>query len=202
MDMYNLTVNQLIDTLKRKGLAVFEADTKDYNLNYVGVRSKNQKPNAFDDMFYMFWKYKGEWKMVKHTGTTDPGLFWLQKPTNVDGTAILKKGQYRGTWQQGLHQGKYPALVQRKAVTVTRDDDKDSVLDFDATKEKTGFFGINHHRTGTKMKSTQVDRWSAGCQVRNDPKQYEEFWKIILESGKIWGNSYTYTLIDEADLNS
>lgn len=198
--MYDLTVDQLIDTLENKGHVVFKNDSKNYNINYIGVRSNSRKPNKFDDMFYIFWKYQGKWNLVKHTGTTDPGMYWLENPINVDGTAILKEGQHRGCWKIGKHQGKYDALVQKKAVTVLRDDDEDNELDFDTEKERTGFFGINHHRANSKYESVQVDKWSAGCQVRNNPEEYKEFWDIIEESAKNWGDSFTYTLIKESDI--
>lgn len=202
MDMYNLTVEQLIDVVGKKGHTVFKNDTKDYNINYIGVRSKNRTPNAFDDMFYIFWKYQGKWTLIKHTGTTDPGTYYLEDPCNVEGTAILKPGQYRGCWKKGLHQGKYDALVQKLAVTVLRDDDEDNELDFNTEKEETGFFGINHHRANSKYESTQVDRWSAGCQVRNDPEEYSEFMEVVDKACEIWGDSYTYTLIEEKDLET
>lgn len=197
--MYNLTVDQLIDALKKKGYVVFMNDSKDFNINYVGVRSNTRVSNKFDDMFYIFWKHQGKWNIVAHTGTTDPGTYYLETPINVEGTGILKPGQYRGAWKKGLHRGKYEGLVQRKPVTLLRDDNKDNVLDFDTDKEEIGFFGVNHHKTGSRI-STQVDRWSAACQVRNSPAEYDEFMAIVDNSIEIWGNSFTYTLIEEKDL--
>lgn len=197
MDIYNLSVEELEAAYEMLGYPVFRNESKEFNLNYCGVRSKERKPNAFDDMFYMWFYFEGKVRVFKHTGTTDPGTYWLENPINVEGTAILKPDFYGGAWKQGYHRGKYPALVQRLAVTVLRDDDKDNELDFDTTKEETGFFGINHHRSNPNYESKQVDKWSAGCQVRNNPEQYEEFWGLIVKAGENWGDAYSYGLVEE-----
>jgi len=196
----DLSADQLIETLKAKGYVIFENDTQEYNLNIIGIRAISREPNSFDDLFVVMWKYSGSWYFHVHTGTTDPGTYWLEHPLNKLGTAILKPGQYRGCWQLGLHQGKYDALTQRKKVTVLRDDDKDKELDFDTAKEETGFFGINQHRANSKWESVQVDKWSAGCQVRNDPDEYDDFIYWCKQAEKLYGNSFTYTLIEEKDL--
>ena len=119
---------------------------------------------------------------------------------NVKGTAILKEGQYRSCWKIGKHQGKYTALVQRKPVTVIRDADRDAEYDYDSGVAEKGLFGINIHRSNSKRESTQVDKWSAGCQVFANPWEYDVFIKICEESADIFGNSFSYTLINEEDL--
>jgi len=119
---------------------------------------------------------------------------------NVEGTAILKEGQHRGAWKLGKHKG-YEALVQRKEVTVIRDGNKDGILDLDSGYEETGFFGINHHRANAKNESTQVDKWSAGCQVTADPHLYDVFIKLCQESAEVWGEGLTYTLLNIEDFS-
>ena len=65
--------------------------------------------------------------------------------------------------------------------------------------EEIGFTDIHHaSQTG---KSTNVDNWSAGCQVIADIKNWNEFIGLCQESVKIFGNSFTYTLINEKDLD-
>ena len=55
-----INIRGLIRQLKRKGYVVYD---KPYQLNIVGVRSDNTKPNKFDDLIYVFWKTdKGFWK--------------------------------------------------------------------------------------------------------------------------------------------
>lgn len=192
------SIGEVIDTLSEKGYAIFQNDDKPYNLNYVGIRDISGV-NSFNDVFIVFWKYKGQWSSIKWKGTTDPGTYWLQNPMNPHGTAILKEGQWRGCWKLGKHQGKYEALVQRKEVTVIRDGNKDNVLNLEAGYEDTGFFGINHHRANSKSESTQIDKWSAGCQVTANPHEYDVFIQICKEAQEIWGEGLTYTLLNKTD---
>jgi hypothetical protein len=192
--MITVSVDKLIAALKKKGYKVAEDDTKNYNLNIVGIRNSTQVPNSFDDTIVMFWKFQGKWNIRTFPCTTEPGNYWLLNPSNVLGTGILKEGQYIDTWEIALHQGKYEALCQRKPVTAIRDFDKDAQLDFNApdlttlkkttTKtatetidkwtdaagkvmwiEATGLYGINIHRANENGKSVLVDKWSAACQV-------------------------------------
>lgn len=182
-----------------KGYKVFESDTKPLNLNYIGIRDTSGV-NKFNDYLVLFWKYKGQWSSFYRPATTDPGTYWLNNPMNVEGTAILKEGQHRGAWKLGKHKG-YEALVQRKEVTVIRDGNKDGILDLDSGYEETGFFGINHHRANAKNESTQVDKWSAGCQVTADPHLYDVFIKLCQESAEVWGEGLTYTLLNVEDFS-
>lgn len=127
------TVDKIISVLKTKGYPVAEDDSKDHNLNLVGIRSNNTIPNSFDDLFTVFWKYNSAWTLRVFPCTTDPGSTWLldkDGKSNPAGTGILKEGYYKDLWHLGLHQGKYEALKQCSPVTVIRDFDKDNVLDF------------------------------------------------------------------------
>jgi len=80
-----------------------------------------------------------------YPATTDPGLYYLWHPSCPSGTAILKEDQYLNCFKLGLHKGKYKALVQAKPLTVIRDYNRDSVLNYNSGKEETGMFGINIH---------------------------------------------------------
>ena len=198
-----MEIKDIIRVMTRKGYAVFENDSKALNLNYIGIRDL-ASVNTFNDMFVMFWKYRGQWSSFWRPGTTDPGTHWLNNPMNTHGTAILKEGQYRGGYKIGLHRNKYTALVQRKEVTVIRDGNKDGVLDIegDDAYEDTGYFGINHHRANSKNESVQVNKWSAGCQVTADPHLYDVFIQLCQESAEVWGEGLTYTLLNIEDFKS
>jgi len=192
-------VRKLIDVMKRKGYVVFEDERKDYNLNIVGVRSENKTPGKFDDTLYVFWKFKGKWTLHSYSITTDPGQYYLKHPMNVNGTVILKPGQYRGMWKIGLHKGKYKALVQARPVTVIRDRNKDDILDFDSPNEQTGMFGINLHHASSYGVSENVGRWSAGCQVFADIEEFNEMMDLAERAKANWGNSFSYTLLEQKD---
>jgi hypothetical protein len=191
------SIRALISTLKSKGYEVYDAPNK---LNIVGVRSNTTKPNKFDDKIYAFWKEPtGDWKGKYWTATTDPGTYYLNNPLSNLGTAILKQGQYKDAYAIGLHKGQYTALVQTKPVTVIRDYDRNAVLDFYNGREETGLFGINIHKAGKD--SSEVDQWSAGCQVFSKSNDFAEFIDLTQKQKSLYGNKFTYTLIDERSYN-
>ena len=191
-------VKSIIAVLEKKEYAVFKSDKRPFNLNLVGIRTSDNSENSFNDWFTIFWKYGGVWNQIIHPITTDPGTYWRKNPINTDGTAILKPGQYKKLWSLGLHQGKYEALKQTNKCVVYRDNDKDVELETDG-KEYSGLFGINYHRANAKKTSSQVDKWSAGCQVCPDPQIFEIEIEIFKQSAKTWGDGLTYTLIEDKD---
>ena len=197
------TREQIEAAVKAKGYKWFE--NGDYNLNIVGVRNAetlNEVTNKFDDNLTLSYKVDGEWNYHCFDATTDPGKHWVDNVLNEAGVAILKENQYRGSHKIGLHQGKYEALRQQKPVQVYRDNNLDNCYDLDESTLQEGIFGINIHRA-TKWegkKSTQIDKWSAGCQVIAANDDFRLFMEICNKSKDIWGNSFTYTLINSDDL--
>ncbi len=196
--MYLPSPEQIAAVMLAKGYRVFD-DRKGYDLNLFGVRSSDTSSNEFNDWVGVMYMAHGVWNLFAFPATTDPGLYWRQHPMNVKGTAMLKRGQYRGAWELGQHQGRYDALVQRKAVTVYRDPDRDRYLDPDEGQTQTGLYGINIHRASTKAPSAAVNKWSAGCQVLQDPIQFDFLIALARKAASIYGNGFTYTLLDEAD---
>lgn len=173
-----------------------ELETKFAELGYqwptfhiVGVRSAANEKNKFDDMIYLF---NGPLMQV-FSCTTNPGTHWLKNLMNPKGCAVLKPGQYVDSWKLGLHQGKYKALTQAKPITVYRDNNKNDLAE-ELGKEDTGMFGINIHHANSSAVSSIIDKWSAGCQVLNDPKQFATLLAACEASGK---KAFTYTLLRE-----
>ena len=194
-----LTEKGVIETMTRKGYAYFK--NGDYNLNLIGVRSDQGRKvtNKFDDYLLLLYYVSGKLNIKIYSITTEPGRYYMVNSLgNAKGTAILVPGQYRGCWQIGKHNGKYEALVQAKPVTVYRDSNKDAMYDLKNTD--TGLFGINIHRSSPYGTSVTVDNWSAGCQVFANSKDFSEFMGICNKQKSKYGNSFTYTLLDEADL--
>ena len=191
------TVKELEAFYFRKGYAWFSEG--DYNLNLIGLRSPDVTADTFNDWFLVIFKQHGITNYFGFPCTTDPGTFYRLKPLSVDGTAIVKPGQSRGVWKLGLHQGKYPALVQRRPIEVYRDNNKDQVLNFDAPSD-TGFFGINCHRASLENEANQVGKWSAGCQVLANPVDFELLLMLCRQSANRYGNGFTYTLINHEEL--
>ena len=181
--------------IKSLGHKVFDDPKRDYDLNIFGIRNSNGETNAFDDLIGMFYMWDGTWRGHFWAGTVDPGLYWLENPSNLKGTAVLCPGQYRGVYEIGKHRGQYDALTQVGPMRVWRDPDRDKHIDTWGEVDE-GFFGINIHKAGKV--STRVDKWSAGCQVFKESRDFEEFMDLCRKQISFNGwNTFTYTLIDE-----
>ncbi len=189
-----MVLGKLRAILRHKKFSLF---TRPFELNIVGLRSESTTPNRFDDEIHVFYKTTAlRWNYHVFKATTDPGTFWLRNPSEPQGTAILAEGQYQGAYEIGMHRGQYKALVQRKPVTVIRDYDRDAKLDFfNGTKQK-GLFGINIHRANRSGSTKTVDKNSAGCQVFENAESFEQFLWLCDRHRELYGNSFTYTLID------
>ncbi len=171
--------------------------TKPYQLNMVGLRSRSTASNSFDDEIHVFYvKEDGKWNYHIFKATTDPGTFWLNNPSAPAGTAILAQGQYVDAYTIGLHRGQYEALVQVKPVTVIRDYDRNAVLDFNNGTRQTGLFGINIHRAESTGATKYINKYSAGCQVFQNADDFAVFLKLCEKHRDLYGNRFTYTLID------
>ena len=186
--------------MNNKGYRVYENDAG-FDLNIVGIRTRELKANRFDDFISVFYRMHDEWIFNVFRCTTDPGTYWLNNPMSNLGTAILKEGQYPSAYRVGKHRGRYAALIQNSPLTVIRDAGRDDILDLNSGVEESGFFGINIHRASAHHESVQVDKWSAGCQVLCDPNQYDFFLKLCRRGRKAFGNRFTYTLLNEKDFD-
>lgn len=155
----------------------------------VNIRRSFNDVNKFDDLL----GYLHDGKVTWHTGTTDPGRYHLLYPENVNGVAILCPGFYKDCWTMGKHRGEYDAWVQIAPVKVWRDKDKDAIIEYSVEVFEDAR-GINQHRANANAVSQNVEKWSAGCQVRNNPVEYEEFIKASSESGL---TKYSLALLDQ-----
>jgi len=192
-----ITIPRLLKAMKRADYSVFENDSQPFNLNIAGIRATYPVANKFNDMICVFWKYEGHWNLFVSQITTLPGTKWMLDPMNKKGCAILVPEQYRGTYKLDLHRGKYLALCQRKDVQVYRDDNKDYNYDYDPTTIQTGMFGINIHRASAYRELENVGANSAGCQVFQDPNEYDIFIDLCKKSQESWGEWFSYSLIEE-----
>ena len=184
--LFNDMKNYKVEDLKKE---FAKLNYKWQPFHIVGIRSDANIPDKFDDLIILVEKDN----IVKFTGTTNPGTHWLKNLLNPKGAALLKPNQYLNTYQLGLHQGKYTALCQRKPVVVYRDANKNTFAEETAVTD-TGLFGINIHRANPNAISSIIDKWSAGCQVLNDPTDFNFLIKRCKESGL---KEFTYTLLKE-----
>ncbi len=187
-------LSRIKEILKEYGFVLY---TKPNQLNIAGMRGKNINSNRFDDEIHVFYeKPDGKWNYHVYPVTTDPGTFWLNNPSYPQGTAILAQGQYENAYAIGLHKGQYEALVQQKPVTVIRDYDRDALLDFNNGARQSGNFGINIHRAERSGTTKYINKYSAGCQVFQNAEDFDEFMNLCKRHKALYGNTFTYTLID------
>tara|TARA_R110001592_G_scaffold122340_1_gene328953 strand:+ start:840 stop:1460 length:621 start_codon:yes stop_codon:yes gene_type:complete len=199
-----LTREKIQETIKRKTDYLW-FEKGDYNLNIVGVRNsntKNEVTNRFDDKITLSYKVNGIWQFHSFNCTTDPGTHWVENIMREEGVAILKPGQYRGSHIIRKHQGRYDALGQDRPVKVYRDNNRDAYYNLHEDSVQEGIYGINIHRATkyANKKSTQVDKWSAGCQVIAANDDWKQFMKICKKAKNTWNNRFTYTLLESKDI--
>jgi len=172
-----------------------------YNLNLFGIRNTSDEVDVFND--WLGLAFRDEWanpRLLLFRGTTKPGLHYLKhRLLHLEGTAILIPGQYRGVWKLGQHQG-YQALQQRKskAFRVWRDPDLDAKFDYSGLVYH-DVQGLNLHTTSFRNRVERVNRYSAGCQVIQNPHDFEIFILIVKRSLEYYPNSFSYTLLEQAD---
>ena len=200
------TREQIKETVEGLGYKYFTGDNHDVNI--IGIRNSRTKgkvTNKFDDLMTISYKDEyGDWQYHEYNCTTDPGDDWMENPwIDKIGCAVLKPNQYRGSHKIRLHGGKYEALGQKKDVTVYRDNNRNDQYEFDESSCDTGVFGINIHRsTALEGKtSTYVNKWSAGCQVIASNDDWHEFLGICKKAREVWGNSFSYTLIESKNIS-
>ena len=190
-------VEKVIDVMKNKEYKVFE-NRKGHDLNLVGIRTDDPTSNRFNDWMTVFYTFDDQWNFFAFPCTTDPGLYYRENPMNVKGTAIVIPGQYKKLWARGLHKQR-KALVQVSSIRVWRDADRDNILET-GTVDEGDHFGINLHRSNPKGASTQVDKWSAGCQVLQDTDHLTFLLRLCdRQVEKHNWDSFTYTLLEEKD---
>ena len=169
-------------------------DFKDIPTGYwiIGIRNPEDKPNSFDDIFYLM---HGENMLFDYSGTTNPGTPVLTggyKRYNNDGAAVVESNRiYYDVWMFRKHAGKVYALCQgwnsnqTEPVTIFRDGNR-NLKSEQTGKRTTGHYGINHHPDQMQLNkdvrpdSAGVNWYSAGCQVSNvlgwfgDPEEREQ----------------------------
>ncbi len=187
----NYTDKELLD--KVKSLDTFKGIPEGYWI--LGVRSKNDEYNKFDDKFYI---YQGEEFVTVTTGTTNSGAYGLKRFSEYgkDGVAVLKAN----TWlydffSPGLHKGKMKALVQTKPAPYYRDGNGNNLSE-EIGKVKSGIIGLNFHTVSydpqSKIIKDDINGWSTGCQVCNNVPMYYKILRLM------YTQPYTtYCLIDE-----
>lgn len=178
-----------------------------YMLNIFSIRSSESQSNKFDDLTVGFYHdSQGECHILIFDSTTDPGKYWLQNPSNREGTAILVPGQYLDVYVIGIHgrtgSNPYEAFEQIDKMKYVRDNNKDMTLDFGLMNDAKNIFWANIksniHRASKNILAQLVEKYSAACQVIQSASNFESLLnagkKQVLATGK---KTFDYTLFTE-----
>ena len=185
------TTKELLERVEQ--LDSFSRIPNDYWI--LGVQSKEDLYDSFDDKFYLF---KGTKFVTVTTGTTNAGTTGLMnyEKYSKDGVLVVKTDEwYYGLWVFGLHRGKMPALKQIRPIKYFRDWNKNKKVE-EIGKMYEGIRGVNFH-TVTYQKAMDLIRrliggWSVGCQVINNVRKYFEILDLVKNQKDV-----TYCLIKE-----
>ena len=134
-----------LDRVRELGLQVFG---RAHSANLIAVRGAG-KPGDWDGLLYLVSRpsESAGWMQRVWPCATRPGLPYLRKPINPNGTGMLAAGyQNRRSHRIGLHRGR-PALVQVGAVEVLRDPDRDETHE-PILPERNEGGGFNVHSIG------------------------------------------------------
>jgi hypothetical protein len=202
----NILISKIETLWDKYGWKFFET-LKPYNLNIIGIRNATEDPNRFDDsMVVIYSDATGKQQIKVYDITTHPGLAYLLKPVNPDGTGILAVPQ-RCFFEFGVHSSHllngtidtYKCLTQKGPIRLIRDNVRDGKLYFDGAVQ-TGMFAVQIHRALKDVTTTTLWNWSAACQVFSSGTDFDEFMGLCEKSAAIYGNSFTYSIINENDL--
>jgi hypothetical protein len=163
-------------------------------INLIGIRdSNNQEKDVIND-YLGFWS---EDKFFICKGTTEPGVYWVKDKTerNKQGTFHLLEGFHEAIWCFGTHKG-YEALTNTYPYCKPTKGWRDANYDFTKNDKDIivcDYFGINFHRMHPLQIVDKIGKYSAGCQVVQDSKNFE-YIKSCLKNTKMYhlNNKVTY----------
>jgi hypothetical protein len=115
------------------------------------------------------------------------------------GLGMLKPSQMVDTYIFGEYFG--DALRTKGSQPVYRDTTTGDTITYSVGKDKPAFGGACYfHRAGEN--SVNVDNWSEGCQVFQNFDHWKHFMKLCKIHVEKNGNSFTYTLMEERDIEA
>ena len=192
--MNKYTDKQLIDRVK--SLPSFKEIPFGYWI--LGVRSSADKPDEFDDKFYLF---KSNKFILCTFGTTNPGRYGLKNFSDYtkQGCSVMKSDEwYYDLWANGKHKGKMDALVQVSPCKYYRDSNKDDKSD-ESGEIREDIIGLNFHTAtylarnfAQKFLAKLIGKWSVGCPVVSSGYDYYRIIDYVCTQRRI-----SYCLIKE-----
>jgi Trp operon repressor len=112
---------------------------------------------------------------------------------------MLKPSQMVDTYYMGDYFG--DALKTKGTQPIYRDTTPGNIITYSVGKNQQALGGQCYfHRAGEN--SMSVDNWSEGCQVFQNSKHWRHFMDMCKIHVQKNGNSFTYTLMEERDLQT
>ena len=211
--MNQITIAALLAAYAKKGYKLYD----DGSINIIGVRCTNEITDKWDDYLCDLWKENGEWKLEVMQATTKPGAYpfatgKFASYRGVIGAALVKEGQYHGVWTYMAkgHFG-HDALKQKGSFDLYRIKERKYDLSKAVLQTNCGpECGIEQHsvwnteNTAEKLEYVypSVWNWAIGCQVIAKQTEMEEHGGRIQNNIIAYGNSFSYTLFNIADLEN
>lgn len=131
-------------------------------------------------------------------GTTDPGAYWTtSKERNPAGAFHLLEGYHDSVWTFGRHKG-YPALVNNYKECNPTKGWRDADFNFIRGNKDVvvcDYFGVNFHRMHESAIVKLIGKYSSGCQVVQNPKDFA----YILQQARQSGESVFSYMLFRAD---
>lgn len=200
-----ITYESITEAYRRMG---YKYSSVPFILNLFSIRSNTSESNQFDDLTVGFYHdYNSKCHILIFNSTTDPGKYWLQNPSNREGTAIMVPDQYFDVYTIGIHGrtglNPYEAFEQIGPMKYIRDNNKDLKLDFSLMNDKKNIFWANIksnvHRASKLIIVQVIEKYSAACQVIQSASNFES----LLEAGrnqikKTGVKKFNYTLFTES----
>lgn len=203
--MFNPSIEEIKNVYKKKNYPFYKQG--DYNLNLYGIRMDDVLDNYFSDTLGCIYNINGVAQQMNIPATTCPGLYGGHAALNPrkEGVAIMVPGHYPKLWKfvdDYTTWLNYPFLWQVGKVKLWRDNNKDTVIDHVNEGEYGPGTGINCHRMSWNNVSGQpVNNWSEGCQGAEEP-EFKKLLEPLRKSTAIFGNVFSYTLLEKKDFES
>lgn len=187
----NFDVDRILNAYKHHQYPLEEGE---FRMNLFGIRAVGGSTNTFNDgIGVLYLDSVAAWRRRIYQATTDPGLYWLQHPENVEGTLILAPGYHKNSHKIGFHKGRR-ALEQVGELTIYRDPNMDHKIDLGLTMVVGPKAGVNIHDRNRDSDPTTIEKWSAGCQVIAKAPDHAEFMSLCDLHAAKWGDVFSYAL--------
>jgi hypothetical protein len=184
---------EILEVTQEKGYELGEG-SDGTDLNLIGIRSAALEPRTFSDWIAVAYRDGLTWNFFPFPATTDAGTFWQDEPGRVHGKAVLEPGQYPNLWRVGRFRGRR-ALRQRGPARVWRGARRQHYLDTEGVPEAVRQSGIDLFAAPEHERS----RWRSGAQVLQDREHARFLMALCARAAPLQGDSFTYTLLEEAD---